>query len=90
MKYHVGDKVEVSLKKGTWFEGVIDAVDDEHYTVKLPKPLPLSTLHQVKFKRDLKTDKVLVKTHLETMGLGHKHLRLKDYRGPIDLPRPTK
>jgi len=79
MRYAVGDKVEVRLaKEAGWHEGIISGVDDENYHVRLLVPQLLSTLFQTKFKRDAKTTTVAVKKHLETMGIGHIHMRLKD------------
>lgn len=79
MKYKAGDVVMVRCAlEAAWHDGIVEAEDDEHYIIKLNIPQLLSILHGKKRKRDLKADKVLVKKHLETIGLGHLHLHLKD------------
>lgn len=78
MRYEKGDKVEVRCaKEAPWFGGVIEGEDDEHYIVKLDEPQLLSKLHGPRRKRDLMASQVNVKKHLETIGLGYLHLRLK-------------
>lgn len=79
MKYDVGDSVEVRCNdKAPWFGGIIDSIDNDNYVVKLTDAQLLSMLHNKKFRRDLKTDIVSVNKHLETIGLGYLHLRLKN------------
>ena len=78
MKYEKGDIVEVRcVREAPWFSGVIEGEDDEHYIVTLDEPQLLSSLHGQRRKRDLPATQVSVKKHLETIGLGYLHLRLK-------------
>jgi len=79
MKYTEGDRVEVRCAvTAPWFEGTVVGDDGEHYVVKLDVPQLLSILHGRGRKRDMKADRVSVKKHLETIGIGHMHLRLKN------------
>lgn len=81
MRYSIGDIVEVRCNiKAPWFEGIVESDDGENYNIKLNSAQLLSILHNVRFKRDLKTDKVAVKKHLDTIGSGHMHMRLKNYK----------
>jgi hypothetical protein len=78
MKYKIGDIVMVRcVIEAAWQDGVVEGDDGEHYIVKLHVPQLMSTLHARNRKRDFKADKVLIKKHLETLGIGHLHLRLK-------------
>lgn len=81
MKYTEGDRVEVRCAgNAPWFDGTIEGDDGEHYIVKLDTPQLLSTLHGRGRKRDLKAERVSVKKHLETIGIGHMHLKLKNHK----------
>jgi hypothetical protein len=83
MKYQTGDVVEVRLgKHAIWVEGVVqEDTDPDHFIVILKQPELLSTLHGITFRRDTQVDRVKIKKHLEAMGLGYIHMRLKNTKG---------